>query len=184
MVDELVRRCQEGDETAFMELFRAYGSMIQKVTFKITRRQEWQRDIYQDVVSRVIENINTFRGDCKFTSWLYRITVNCAFAAISKEIPYQKMDHVETSDEYPVEELPDANDLFEGKERFGRIINIIRQFHRDCREIFSLFYFGEQSVEEIAMATGKSNGAVKAVLWKGRRAIVKELKKQGVFNLL
>lgn len=184
MLDELIRQCQVGDQKAFVELFRIHGSMIQKIAFKITRRQEWQRDIYHDVVTRVIENIKSFRGNCKFTTWLYRISVNCAFAMISKEIPYQKMSHAETSDAYPVEKLPDAQNIFEQRERFSRILYVIRRFNDDNRTVMAMFYFGELSVEEIAIATGKSNGAVKAVLWKGRRTIVKELKKQGVFNLL
>jgi RNA polymerase sigma-70 factor (ECF subfamily) len=184
MVDELISRCQKGDERAFIELFRTYGNMIQKVAFKTTRQQEWQRDIYQDVVGKVLENIGSFRGNCRFTTWLYRITVNCAFTAISREIPYRKMDHVETSDEFPAETTKDAADLFEGRERFERILTIIKEFPRNIRDIFSLYYFGEQGIEEIAKATGKSGGAVKAVLWKGRRAIVKELKKQGVYDFL
>jgi DNA-directed RNA polymerase specialized sigma24 family protein len=60
----------------------------------------------------------------------------------------------------------------------------MKQLQKEYRDILSLFYFGEQSIEEIAKVTGKSNGAIKAVLWKGRLAIVKNLKKQGVFNLL
>lgn len=184
MVDELIRRCQEGDTGAFVELFRIHGSMIQKVAFKITRQQDWQRDIYQDVVGKVIEHIKSFRGECKFATWLYRITVNCAFAVIAKETPYRKMERIGPGDDFPGKNSPASHDFFENKERFNRIMGVIRRLNNDYRTVLSMFYFGERSVEEIAQATKKSSGAIKVALWKGRRAIIKELKKQGVFNLL
>jgi RNA polymerase sigma-70 factor, ECF subfamily len=184
MVDEVVRRCQEGDRSAFQELFRLHGGMIQKISIRMTRNQEWQRDIFQEVVRQVIDNIKSFRGECKFTTWLYRITVNAAVLFLKREGTYKNMTPIE-------DEILDRGNGGDGalgwvakKEMFGHAMEAIMTLPHENRNIVSLFYFAERSIEEISELTGKSGGAIKAVLWKSRRAIIKKLKQQGLMKVV
>ena len=75
-MDELVRRCKDGDREAFHDLFKAYGKMIQRISLRMTRKPEYLADIFQEVVARVIHGIGKFREDSQFGTWIYRITVN------------------------------------------------------------------------------------------------------------
>jgi RNA polymerase sigma factor (sigma-70 family) len=184
MIDDVVSRCQKGEDQAFFELFHIHGEMIQKIIFRITRNTEWQRDIFQDVAEQIIENIATFRGECKFTTWLYRITVNSALLFLKRENKYKNM--------IPFDETTIPDGLLEESE-LGRIhrkkifdetIRALNTLSADYKEILSLFYCAERSIGEISELIGKSNGAVKAVLWKGRRAIIKKLKTQGLMKVL
>jgi RNA polymerase sigma-70 factor, ECF subfamily len=179
MVDDLVGRCQQGDRRAFQELFRLHGGMIQKISFRMTHNQEWQRDIFQEVVRQVIDNIESFRGECKFTTWLYRITVNAALRFLQNEGVYKNMAPFDEETARPANGKSALDGTAENEE-FGRVMKVFSTLPGEYRNVLSLFYFAEKSVEEIAEQLGKSGGAVKAVLWKGRRAIVKELRKQGL----
>jgi RNA polymerase sigma factor (sigma-70 family) len=184
MIDEVVRRCQSGERSAFYELFRLHGGMIQKIAIRMTRNTEWQKDIFQDVVTQVFEKIEGFRGECKFTTWLYRITVNAALRFLQREEGPKKELLFDETIGCPENPGGGALGLLERKEALFSTTRVLSALPREQGEILSLFYFAEQSVEEIARQTGKSEGAVKAVLWKGRRAIVTTLKKQGLLKVL
>ena len=184
MLDDVVRRCQDGERSAFQELFRLHGGMIQKVSIRMTRNAEWQRDIFQEVVQQVIDNIAGFRGECKFTTWLYRITVNAALRFLQREGNYKNMTPFEETIEALDAGDDGALDLTAKNEMFGHTMGALMTLPGEYRNILSLFYFAERTIEEIAEATGKSGGAVKAILWKGRRAIIKKLNKQGLMKAL
>jgi RNA polymerase sigma-70 factor (ECF subfamily) len=182
MSDELVRRCQNGDGKAFQELFRLHGDMIQKISMRMTRNADWQRDIFQDVVRQVIGSIRDFRGECKFTTWLYRITVNASLRFLQKENGYKNMLPIDIVEETHAFGDNGIHNQLERDEMVGHIMSILIKMPAENQNIISLFYFAERTIEEIANSTGKSEGAIKAVLWKGRKSIIKNLKKQGVFK--
>jgi RNA polymerase sigma-70 factor (ECF subfamily) len=182
MLDDVVLRCQSGDKRAFFELFRLYGGMIQKISIRMTHDAEWQRDIFQDVVEQVIDNIKSFRGECKFSTWLYRITVNAALRFLQREGRYTSMAPLdEAASEYGAQEEGILNRL-EQKEMFSHTMKVLMSLPTRYKSILSLFYFADRPIEEIAKLTGKSEGAVKALLWKGRRHIIRKLKQQGLLK--
>lgn len=182
MSDELVRRCQNGDKKAFQELFKCHGEMIQKISMRMTRNCEWQRDIFQDVVRQVIGSINDFRGECKFTTWLYRITVNASIRFLQKEKTYKNMLPIDIIEDSHVFQENGILRQVERDETVGHIMSVLIKMPAENRNIISLFYFAERSIEEIASSVGKSEGTVKKALWKGRQEIIKNLKKQGLFK--
>lgn len=71
-----VRRSQSGDPEAFEELVRRYQRMIHALMFRMTGSSADAEDLAQEVFLRAYRQLNSFRGDAKFSSWLYRIGVN------------------------------------------------------------------------------------------------------------
>jgi RNA polymerase sigma-70 factor (ECF subfamily) len=178
MLDDIVRRCREGETRAFRELFLLHGGMIQKISFRMTRNPEWQRDIFQEVVQQVIGGIGSFRGECKFTTWLYRITVNAALRFLQKEGIYKNMVPFDETAVPHAASGEGVLDSLERREMFLQIRNTLMTLPAGYRKVLSLFYFADMTIDEITGLTGKSNGAIKAMLWKGRRAMAKKLKKR------
>ena len=176
MVDELVRRCQAGEENAINELFRLHGTMIHNISFRMTRNPEWQLDIFQEVVRKVIDNIGSFKGESKFTTWLYRITVNEALRFVQKERMCKNQVSLDETAPSHASKEEGALSVIERKELFTHIMNALSKLPEEYRKTLSLFYFADRTIEEIAEVMGKSKGAIKAILWKGRRAIVKKVK--------
>lgn len=72
----LVRKSQSGDSEAFEELVRRYQHMIHALTYRMTGSLADAEDLAQEVFIRAYRQLNGFRGDAKFSSWLYRIGVN------------------------------------------------------------------------------------------------------------
>jgi RNA polymerase sigma-70 factor (ECF subfamily) len=75
-LDELVRRCRQGELAAFTELFRRYEDQVYRLAVTILRDQQDAEDAVQDVFLRVFEQIKGYRGESSFKTWLTAIAVN------------------------------------------------------------------------------------------------------------
>src|SRR5580704_3995856 len=78
MMDEtaLIRAAQDGDHAAFEQLVQAYDQRVLRLAMNLLRSPEDARDVYQEAFMRVFRNLNNFRFDCSFHTWLYRIVTN------------------------------------------------------------------------------------------------------------
>ncbi len=76
--DDLVQLARTGDRPAFDELVRRTYTDTYALALKLTGNPEDANDVAQDVYLRAFRSVRRFRGDAKFSTWLYRITTNCA----------------------------------------------------------------------------------------------------------
>ncbi len=83
-VDSLIRAAQRGDQDAFEQLVRAYDQSVLRLAMNLLRSPEDARDVYQEAFLRVYRNLHTFRFDCSFHTWLYRIVTNICLDQLRK----------------------------------------------------------------------------------------------------
>jgi RNA polymerase sigma-70 factor (ECF subfamily) len=86
MVDEtdLIAAAQRGDRSAFDELVRRTYVDLFTLAVRLTGNEEDARDVVQDAYLRAWKGIGRFRGDARFSTWMYRITANCASTHLSR----------------------------------------------------------------------------------------------------
>jgi RNA polymerase sigma-70 factor (ECF subfamily) len=77
-LDAVAAAAREGDRDAFAELVRATYDATYTLAYRLTGNEEDARDVVQDAYLRAYRGIGNFRGDARVTTWLYRITANCA----------------------------------------------------------------------------------------------------------
>ena len=77
------------DERAFEEIVNRYADKIYRLAFKITRDYYSAEEILQEVFLTLINKIDTFRGESKFSSWLYRVTANAAYMHLRAQKKYE-----------------------------------------------------------------------------------------------
>jgi RNA polymerase sigma-70 factor (ECF subfamily) len=141
-----------------------------------------QEDIFQEVVMRVIRKISEFRGNCKFSTWLYRITVNVTFSMLSREGVHRNTLELEEVAEHSLSGEQSIEDAIDQKRMFKKALSVIMGMRENNREVFSMFYLADASLDEIAKQTGKSQNAIKAILFKGRKLITKHLRRNGMLS--
>jgi len=96
---ELIRSAQRGDQDAFEQLVRLYDQNVLRLAFNLLRSAEDARDIYQEAFLRVHKNLHSFRFDCSFHTWLYRIVTNLCLDALRKRrVRREESSVVETSE--------------------------------------------------------------------------------------
>lgn len=82
--NELIARFTNGCEESFEELIKRYETKVHNLAMRLTRNQEDSEEVLQDVFVTVYRKVSGFEGKSKFSSWLYRITVNAAFMKLRK----------------------------------------------------------------------------------------------------
>ena len=78
----LVERLKAHDATAVADLSSSYGSKIYQLAFRYLRNREDAEEVAQDVLLKVYQKIDAFRGDAALSSWIYRITFNAAMSRL------------------------------------------------------------------------------------------------------
>jgi RNA polymerase sigma-70 factor, ECF subfamily len=95
----LIRAAQAGDQGAFERLVQAYDQSVLRLALNLLRSQEDASDVYQEAFLRVYRNLHTFRFDCSFHTWLYRIVTNLCLDHLRKrKVRKEESTVVETSD--------------------------------------------------------------------------------------
>jgi len=98
-LDSLIRAAQRGDQDAFEQLVRAYDQSVLRLAMNLLRSPEDARDVYQEAFLRVYRNLHSFRFDCSFHTWLYRIVTNICLDQLRKrKVRKEEPAVVETSD--------------------------------------------------------------------------------------
>ncbi len=88
-IAQLVAAARDGSRTAFDELVRATYDDTYMLAYRLTGNEEDARDVVQDAYLRAYRGMRQFRGDAQFSTWLYRITANCASTHVGRRRRHQ-----------------------------------------------------------------------------------------------
>jgi RNA polymerase sigma-70 factor (ECF subfamily) len=182
---ELVRRCLDGDLTAFDELVRRYRDRIYGLALHLLGDADWAEDLAQDAFLRAFTRLSLFdpkRGS--FSAWLMTITTRLCLNALERRnaITFVPLEQDETEDESDLPSaltLPDPESEWWAKERKRQVRQALAQLPPYQRAVLLLRYGEGLSVAEIANALGVPTGTVKAWLFRGREALRRYFKKVG-----
>ncbi len=101
---ELVERMRAGDESAVADLAADYGPRVLQLAYRYTRNREDAEEVAQDVLLKVYQKIEAFRGDAALSSWIYRITFNTAMSRLRRE----KAQREAKAEAVPPQPVPEA----------------------------------------------------------------------------
>ena len=105
---------QHGDEKCFLELFNRHSTRVFRVAYRILKNEADAEDVVQDVFVKVITKVHEFRFQCKFTSWIHRISANLALMKIrsQKRRPSTYFEELAVSEvDSIIENRTDAKDV-------------------------------------------------------------------------
>jgi RNA polymerase sigma-70 factor (ECF subfamily) len=167
---QLLWRLWRGEAKAFEELVNLYKDMVLNLAARMTGRADGAEDIAQEVFLRVWKALPKFRGECKLSTWIYRITINLCIAEGKSA---QGRSEFMPLDEPAVMALPQlrvesANEYAEEvvlKERLGPLMARMPQHYRTA---ISLYYLKDLSYQEISEIMGVPMGTVKSYLFRGK----------------
>jgi RNA polymerase sigma-70 factor (ECF subfamily) len=188
-VDEaaVIRAVQCGDQDAFEQLVRAYDQSVLRLAMNLLRSAEDARDVYQEAFLRVYRNIHTFRFDCSFHTWLYRIVTNICLDHLRKrKVRREESAVVETADgaldrmESFEQEGPHANPerRMWNRQIGGRIDSALRDLTPRERMVFELRHYQGLRLRAIGEMLGTSEEAAKNCLFRATqkmRAVLGDL---------
>ena len=183
VVDDIVRRAQAGDQSAFAELYeRHYDQIFRYVSFKCGNQLEAE-DLTGEVFLRMLESIDKFRFQgFPFTSWLYRIAHNLVVDNFRRKgrkptVPLDKVLHF--SGEADGEMEIQAQISWSMRE----VVEAMSNLTDLQREVITLRFVAGLSIAETADAVGRRDNAVKALQHAGIRKLRNVMTHPGPFSV-
>ena len=172
---ELVTLAQQGDRLAFDELVRATYADTYTLAYRLTGDEEDARDVVQDAYLRAFRGIKRFRGDAQFSTWMYRITANCAATHLGRGARHR---HAELTDDAPLaDDRPEADPQVSadaGALR-ERVQDAIAELPPRLRSVVVLRDVYDLAHTDIAAELGISESAAKVRLHRARRKLRERL---------
>src|SRR5581483_7624762 len=172
---ELVISARAGDQQAFETLVRATYADTYTLAYRLTGDEEDARDVVQESYLRAFRGLKRFRGDAQFTTWLYRITANCASTHLGRRAKHR---HDELSDDVPLPDRnPDVDPAARNDARLtrDRITAAPRLLPPRLRAVVVLRDVYDLPHEAIAAELGISESAAKVRLHRARKRLREDL---------
>lgn len=183
----LIRRLRDRDEKAFREIVETYQHKVYNLTYRMLGDASEAEDLAQEVFITVFKSIDSFRGDSKFSTWLYRVTANHCKNRIKYLARRHDRDKSEFNEAIGATEAPGAltgpaevprpDAALEGVQREKLLQAAIAELDQDHRLLIVLRDIEELSYDEICSITTLPEGTVKSRLHRARLALRKKLRK-------
>lgn len=176
----LIDKVLDGDNNAFGELVDRYQNFVFTIAIRILKNTEEAEEVAQDSFIKAYDSLSSFRGDSKFSTWLYRIVYHKSLDRLKMNKRHRTYEIIEEITDDSLDHIENGLEFMLSKERTGIIKKCIDQLPEEDAAIISLFYFEEQSVKEIAMVTDLTEDNIKIKLYRSRKKLFSLL--QGYIN--
>jgi RNA polymerase sigma factor (sigma-70 family) len=179
---ELIKKLQEGQQQSFADIVRLYQDMVYNTVISIVQNELDAEDITQEVFVQVYQSIGTFKGEAKFSTWLYRIAIAKALDSEKKKKRKKRFAFVQQlfgehgEEQYSPEEFNHPGVLLENKEKAAVLFKALKQIPHNQRIAFTLNKMEGLSNEEIAVIMNTSFYAVESLLARAKLNLKKGLK--------
>lgn len=164
---ELVKQIREGDMLAFRNLVEKYKDVSFSLACSVLKDEEEAEDALQDAFMKVLNNINKFRFDASFATWLYRIVVNTCLKVKEKNKKHLYDDLSEVLN-IPSDDISSL-DKYSEKERSGYINATFKLMKPEEALLLRLYYLCELSISDIKEVTDFTETNIKVMLYRGRK---------------
>jgi len=178
--EALIRAAQGGDHEAFERLVKRYDNGVLRLALNVLRSEEDAYDIYQEAFLRVYRNLSSFRFDCSFQTWLYRIVSNLCVDFLRRKRVRRTEPAVVESEEGTVDRLDSVPDVraeadpqrsLLNRELTQRIQKVLSGLTARERMVFELRHFEGLRLKEIGETLGTSEEAAKNCLFRATRKL-------------
>jgi RNA polymerase sigma-70 factor, ECF subfamily len=175
---EIIKRILQGEQALFAQLVQRYQQYVFTLVLRFTDSREDAEEISQDVFVKAYRSLADFRGESKFSTWLYTVVRTSSITFLrKKKLDTTSLDNERTSLQLENRESGFNANTMEQKSRHAMVNAAIRLLSPDDGQIITLFYKGEQSLEEIGRIMGLEPNTVKVRLHRARNRLREKMEK-------
>ncbi len=174
----IIHQVLNGNTAAFRVLVDNYKHLVFSMVVKIVKNNEVAEEITQDSFLKAYHGLSTFKNESKFSTWLFRIAYNTAVSKTRKKTIITSAIDDYVIENFSIEAVQENLDEMEEGEKLNFLNNAIADLNSDEQLLINLFYFNQQSVEEISTVTGLSDSNVKVRLHRIRKKMYANMHSQ------
>lgn len=182
---ELIKRVLDGEPDTFEELVNENQKNVYNLALRMTGNEDDALDVSQDVFIKAYTGLSGFRGDSRFSVWLYRLTYNMCIdlSRRKKRRPEVSLSRADEDSDDTELEIPDMRytpeSEFEKKELRRTVRTIVDSLSPEHRQVLIMREYGDMSYERIAEVLHVSEGTIKSRISRARKCVVKKLIENG-----
>lgn len=172
-IKEILKEVIEGHIASFNQIVLGYEQQVFSLAMRILRHREEAEEASQDAFVKAFQQIRSFKGNSRFSTWLYRITFNICMNRLRKN----KKEQALVIGDIPMEAkaITDTSGPLKDYERKFYLKQAIEKLNQEEQLYFTLFYQHERSISEIEQITGLKESAIKVKLFRCRQKLERHL---------
>lgn len=173
---ELIRQVLSGDQGAYADLVKRHQRFVFTLALRFTKNREDAEEVAQDCFVKAYRSLSNFQQTSKFSTWMYTIVYTTSMTFLrKKKLATQSIDSEDSRIQLEDHVSSFDADQVEQKSKFAYLNKAIDQLAPDDATIITLFYKGEQSLEEISKTLGIESNTVKVKLHRARHRLKEKL---------
>ena len=175
---EIISRVLQREQTAFSQIVERYQNYVFSLVLRFVENREDAEEIAQDVFVKAYRSLADFRGESKFSTWLFTIArTSCISFLRKRKLDTQSLDNERTGIQLANKESEFRADIVEQKSRHAMLNKSISMLSVDDSQVLTLFYKGEQTLEEIGKIMRLDPNTVKVKLHRARQRLKDKMEK-------
>ncbi|WP_296143507.1 sigma-70 family RNA polymerase sigma factor [uncultured Flavobacterium sp.] len=167
-----------GNTNAFSVLVERYKDLIFSLALKMVKNREEAEEVAQDTFIKVFNSLEKFKGDSKFSTWIYKVAYNTCLDRMKKNKKDEGNINIDNFSEHLVKTMENALSKMMDEERKKSIQDCLNLLPSDEGFLLTLFYFEDQSLEEIAKIMDITANNAKVKLFRSRKKLASILKEK------
>ena len=173
---EIINAVLNGNQQAYAQIVQRHQTFVFSLVLRYIKSREDAEEVAQDVFVKAYKALADFKGASKFSTWLYTIvTTTCISFLRKKKLDTHSLDNEKVFETIENKDSGmDANQV-ERKSKVAMVNNAIALLNPDDAEIVTLFYKGEQTLDEIARILGIESNNVKVRLHRARTRLKEKM---------
>lgn len=175
---DLICKILDGDTNTFAVLVDRYKDLVFTLALRMLKNREEAEEVSQDTFIKTFKSLGKFKGDSKFSTWIYKITYNTCLDRIKKISRTYNTVAIDEFTEHEVKTIDNALDNMEQEERKQAIQDCLQLLPSEDSFLLTLYYFEELSLDEISKTIGLTPNNVKVKLFRSRKKLSKILKER------
>jgi len=182
-----IEAVRKGNVQAFSFLVEKYQKLVYTLALKLLKKPEEAEEMAQDTFIKAFQKLDSYEGKSKFSTWLYSITYNACISELRKRrIEFKSLDDRQISDQ----DEQKMNDYYREtkKEDQEKYLNLaLAKLPEDDQVLVTLYYYENQSMDEISQITGLTVSNIKVKIHRARKRMqmsLLEMLNEEVYSLL
>ena len=178
---DLIEQLKQGDETAFKTIVEQWKDMVYNTILGIVQNETEAEDLAQDVFIKVFEKISTFKGDSKFSTWLYRIATTTALDHLRSKKRKKRFGFLQSlggTGSEEKEQVPDFNHpgvSLDNKERAAVLFKAIDALPENQKSAYTLHKLEGLSYRDVSEVLNTTVSAVESLMSRANQNLRKQL---------
>jgi len=175
---EIISRVLKGDQQLYAQIVERYQNYVFTLVLRMVESREDAEEVSQDIFVKAYRSLADFRGESKFSTWLYTIARTSSITFLrKKKLDTTSIDNEKTFIQVENQESGFKANIIEQKSRHAMVNEAIQMLSPDDAQVITLFYKGEQSLEEMGRILGMEPNTVKVKLHRARQRLKEKMEK-------